>query len=46
MPALDRLHCVSGFLKLEGSRLFIDQPEYYLRDVAKIPGIVVSIARG
>lgn len=34
------------FLKLEGSTLFIDRPEYYLRDVAQILGILVSIARG
>jgi hypothetical protein len=34
------------FLKLEGSNLFIDQPEYHLRDAAKILGILVSIARG
>ena len=33
------------FLKLEGSTLFIDQPEYYLRDAAKILGILVGIAR-
>ena len=43
--------CVSSgsnwrFLKLEGSKLVIDQPEYYLRDAAKIIGILVSIARG
>ncbi len=34
------------FLKLQGQALSIDQPEYYLRDVAKILGILVSIARG
>jgi hypothetical protein len=34
------------FLKLEGSRLFIDRVEYYLHDLAKILGILVSIARG
>jgi hypothetical protein len=34
------------FLKLEGSTLFIDQPEYYLHDAPKILGILVSIARG
>ncbi len=34
------------FLKLEGSTLFIDRPEYYLRDAARILGILVSIARG
>jgi hypothetical protein len=34
------------FLRLEGKRLFIDLPEYYLRDAAKILGILVSIARG
>lgn len=34
------------FLKLEGSRLFIDRVEYYLHDLAKILGILVAIARG
>jgi hypothetical protein len=34
------------FLKLEGSTLYIDKPEYYLHDIAKILGILVSIARG
>jgi hypothetical protein len=34
------------FLKLENDRLNIDQPEYYLRDVAKVLGILVAIARG
>lgn len=34
------------FLKLEGATLFIDRPEYYLRDAARILGILVSIARG
>src|SRR5207249_10321762 len=34
------------FLKLEGTTLYIDRPEYYLRDAAKILGILVSIARG
>lgn len=34
------------FLKLEGATLTIDRPEYYLHDVAKILGILVSIARG
>jgi hypothetical protein len=33
------------FLKLEGSTLSIDKPEYYLHDIAKILGILVSIAR-
>jgi hypothetical protein len=33
------------FLKLERSTIFIDQPEYYLRDAPKILGILVSIAR-
>ena len=33
------------FLKLEGSTLLIDRPEYYLRDTAKIVGILVGIAR-
>jgi hypothetical protein len=34
------------FLKLEGTTLYIDRPEYYLRDAAKILGILVSIACG
>jgi hypothetical protein len=34
------------FLKLEGSNLFIDLPEYYLRNAGKILGILESIARG
>jgi hypothetical protein len=34
------------FLKLEGVRLGIDRPEYYLREAAKILGILVSIAHG
>jgi hypothetical protein len=43
--------CVSSgsiwrFLKLEAAQLFIDRPEYYLRDAAKILGILVSVARG
>jgi len=33
------------FLKLEGSTVFIDLPEYYLHDVSKILGILVTIAR-
>jgi hypothetical protein len=33
------------FLKLEGPRLFIDRPEYHLRDAAKILGILVGITR-
>jgi hypothetical protein len=34
------------FLKLEGSTLYIDKPEYYyVHDIAKILGILVSIAR-
>lgn len=33
------------FLKLKGSTVCIDQPEYYLRDAARILGILVSIAR-
>jgi hypothetical protein len=33
------------FLKLEGSKLFIDRPEYYLRDAAKILGILVDMTR-
>jgi hypothetical protein len=49
VPAL--FGCVTSgsiwrFLKLEGSTLFIDRPEYYLRDVARILGILVSIACG
>jgi hypothetical protein len=34
------------FLRLEESKLFIDRPEYYLHDVAKILGILACIARG
>ena len=34
------------FLKLEGTTLTIDRPEYQLRDVAKILGILVTIASG
>jgi hypothetical protein len=34
------------FLKLEGTTLRIDRPEYYLDDDAKILGILVGIARG
>jgi hypothetical protein len=34
------------FPKLEGSKLFIDRFEYYPANVAKIVGILVSIARG
>ena len=34
------------FLKLVGSTLTIDLPEYHLRDVAKILGILVTIANG
>jgi hypothetical protein len=34
------------FLKLEGSTLSIDRPEYYLPDVAKILGILVHVIRG
>ena len=34
------------FLKLAGTALSIDQPEYYLGDVAKVLGILISIARG
>jgi hypothetical protein len=32
------------FLKLEGKFLFIDRPEYVLRDLSKILGILVDIA--
>lgn len=40
--------CVSSgtvwrFLKLEGTRLYIDRPEYYLDNAGKIVGILVSI---
>jgi hypothetical protein len=34
------------FLKLEQTKLTIDRPEYYLRDVTKILGILVGIIRG
>jgi hypothetical protein len=34
------------FLRLEGKRLNIDRPEYYLSEVAKLLGILVSIVRG
>ena len=34
------------FLRLEGKMLFIDLPEYHLRDAAKILGILVHIASG
>ena len=34
------------FLKLEGSTLSIDKPEYHLREVAKILGILVGVIRG
>jgi hypothetical protein len=34
------------FLKLAGTALTIDRPEYYLRDLPKVLGILVSIARG
>ena len=34
------------FIKLEGDTLFIDKTEYYLRDLSKILGILVSIADG
>jgi hypothetical protein len=34
------------FLRLEGSKIAIDRPEYYLRDAAKILGILAGIARG
>lgn len=34
------------FLKLEGETLYIDRVEYYLSDVPKILGILVSIANG
>jgi hypothetical protein len=34
------------FLRLIGRDLNIDRPEYYLRDAAKILGILVTLARG
>jgi hypothetical protein len=34
------------FLRLTGKNLNIDRPEYYLRDTAKILGILVTLARG
>jgi hypothetical protein len=34
------------FVKLEDSKLFLDRFEYYLANVVKIVGILVSIARG
>jgi hypothetical protein len=34
------------FLRLIGRDLSIDRPEYYLRDAAKILGILVTLARG
>jgi hypothetical protein len=34
------------FLRLAGKDLNIDGPEYHLRDVAKILGILVTLARG
>jgi hypothetical protein len=34
------------FLRLQGQELMIDLPEYYFHEVAKILGILVSIARG
>lgn len=34
------------FLKLQETTLFIDRPEYYLRDLAQILGILVDVARG
>jgi hypothetical protein len=33
------------FLKLEGAKLVIDRPEYYLHDAGKILGILVSTMR-
>jgi hypothetical protein len=33
------------FLKLEGARLFIDRPEYHLRDAATILGILAHVMR-
>jgi hypothetical protein len=34
------------FLKLEGERLSIDRPEYYLANAGKIIGILVSLLGG
>src|SRR5262249_40213716 len=34
------------FLKLAGAQLFIDRPEYHLREAPKVLGILVSIASG
>ncbi len=34
------------FLKLEDDTLYVDKIEYYLRDLPKLLGILVSIANG
>ena len=34
------------FLKLEGSKIIIDRPEYYLGDIGKLLGILIHIAAG
>ena len=34
------------FLKLEGSTISIDRPEYHIRDLGKILGILVHAAGG
>jgi hypothetical protein len=34
------------FLRLEGTTLSIDPPEYHLKDLSKILGILVSVIRG
>jgi hypothetical protein len=34
------------FLKLDGSKLIIDRPEYYIQNAARILGILVSVTRG
>lgn len=49
-PVPEVFGCVTSgtnwrFLKLKESKLFIDKPEYYLCDVAKILGILVHIAQ-
>ena len=36
---------IRKFLKLEGDCVFVDLPEYYLNQVAKILGILLAVAR-